>query len=55
MQVQVEVARRNERVASKNKRARIEAAAATKLQWIAKGHIQRCRFKVNLGASLPYF
>lgn len=52
MQVQVEIARRNERVTSKNNRARAEAAAATRLQWIARGCLQRCRFKVNLGASV---
>lgn len=51
MQVQVEIARRNERVASKESKARVEAAAATMLQWIAKGHLERCRFKVNLGAQ----
>lgn len=49
MQVGVEVARRNERVASRNQRARVEAVAATRLQWIAKGYLQQCRFKVNLG------
>lgn len=51
MQVQVAIARRNERVMSKKNRARVEAEAAIRLQWIAKGYLERCRFKVNLGAS----
>lgn len=43
--------RQTERMASKKERSRIESAAASRIQWITKGYLQRRRFQVRPRSS----
>jgi len=51
LQLEIDLARRNDNAASKHARVTMEETASAKIQWIAKGFLQRCRFKAS--CALP--